>query len=522
MAADDANRTGPLVSVLIPTYNRRRYLSVALSSVVHQDYTNLEIFVIRDGGEDVADVVNSFNDERIVFINRSENRGLAFTLNQALQRARGKYMCYLGDDDLFYAHHVGTLVDALENCTDCQVAYSDLYKTYCRIESDGKRQILSKVVEISRDFDRFLMLYFNHALHVSLMHTRDLLEKIGPYNESLNVLIDWDLTRRLVFFSDFYHVHQITGEFYSPVGDSDRISVQRRKDEKEFNRNVLTIRTTRPRKPWTKIKDLSVIFVTDRFDRQAGETLGSIWRNTFYPYQVYLSLPAVDSARLKTDMPNLIVVPVGANASQAERTNAVLARCEGEYVAVVPRGFPVEEMWVEDPLYALINSTAAREGFYSACSSDQMWAGVFRKDDLLAARRGFPNLSLRESLVSAGLTIREPTFEELPFQFDHILHQAQLAEKDGDWVQAARLFEHIRQHYQNDLWMKTLAAQALFKTGDHKKADVLASQVNHQRPTVDTLLLAAKVKRETKQFGDAIELLGKAENILEGKELIWT
>ncbi len=497
-------------------------MSVALSSVVHQDYTNLEIFVIRDGGEDVADVVNSFNDERIVFINRSENRGLAFTLNQALQRARGKYICYLGDDDLFYPHHVGTLVDAMENCTDCEVAYSDLYKTYCRIESDGKRQVLSKVVEISRDFDRFLMLYFNHALHVSLMHTRDLLEKIGPYNESLNVLIDWDLTRRLVFFSDFYHVHQITGEFYSPVGDSDRISVQRRKDQKEYNRNVLTIRTTRPPKPWTKIKDLSIIFITDRFDRQAGETLGAIWRNTFYPYQVYLALPAVDSARLKTDMPNLIMAPVGANSSQAERINAVLARCEGEYIAVVPRGFPVEEMWVEDPLYALINSKAARDGFYSACSSNQMWAGVFRKDDLLVARRSFPNLSLRESLASAGLTIREPTFEELPFQFDHILHQAQLAEKDGDWVQAARLFEHIRQHYQNDLWMKTLAAQALFKTGDHKKAGALARQVNHHRPTVDTLLLAAKVKRETKQFGDAVELLRKAENILEGKELIWT
>ncbi len=70
--------------------------------------------------------------------------------------------------------------------------------------------------------------------------------------------------------------------------------------------------------------------------------------------------------------------------------------------------------------------------------------------------------------------------------------------------------------------MKTLAAQALFKTGDHKKADALASQVNGERPTVDTLLLEAKVKRETKQFGGAIELLGKAENILEGKELIWT
>ncbi|MHC4891251.1 MAG: glycosyltransferase family 2 protein, partial [Planctomycetota bacterium] len=104
MARDNERKVGPIVSVLIPTYNRRRYLPVALSSVVHQDYNNLEIFVIRDGGEDVCDVVSSFDDPRIIFINRKENRGLPFTLNEALVRAQGKYVCYLGDDDRYYPH----------------------------------------------------------------------------------------------------------------------------------------------------------------------------------------------------------------------------------------------------------------------------------------------------------------------------------------------------------------------------------------------------------------------------------
>ena len=206
-------KAGPLVSVLIPTHNRRKTLPVAIASVVRQDYGNLEIFVIRDGGEQVGDIVGSFNDPRIVFMDREQNRGVAFTLNEALARAQGKYICYLGDDDLYYPAHVSTLLDALENAGDCEVAYSDLYKTYCRPGPDGSREVLSKVVEISRDFDRFLMLYFNHSLHVSLMHTRDILDKIGPYNEKLTVLIDWDLTRRLVFFSDFHHVHRDFPDF---------------------------------------------------------------------------------------------------------------------------------------------------------------------------------------------------------------------------------------------------------------------------------------------------------------------
>ena len=182
---------GPLVSVLLPTYNRRRYLPQALKSIVRQTYRNLEIFVVNDGGEDVSGIVQSFNDPRIVFINRHENRGKPYSLNEALARARGKYVAYLDDDDLYYPCHVATLVDVLERQTDCQVAYSDLYKVYCNVLPDGGREVLSKCVEISRDFDRFLMLYFNHALHVSLMHRRDLLDKTGPYNEDLTVLIDY-------------------------------------------------------------------------------------------------------------------------------------------------------------------------------------------------------------------------------------------------------------------------------------------------------------------------------------------
>ena len=522
MAKDIESKVGPMVSVLVPTFNRPRYLSEALASALHQSYRNLQVIVINDGGEDVSDIVNSFNDQRIIFINRKENHGKAFSLNEALARAEGKYIAYLDDDDLYYPHHIETLVNALENRSDCQVAYSDLYKTYCKISPDGSRQVLSKVVEVSRDFDRFLMLYFNHALHVSLMHRRDLLEKTGLYNEQLNVLIDWDITRRLAFFSDFHHVCEITGEFYSPVGESDRISVQQRKDENEYLKNLLTIRTTRPAKPWTKIKDMSIIFTPDRLNKQAGKTLGSIWRHTFYPYKIYLPLPHTDFNRLNTDMPNIINVPVNFPASETKRIDTALAVCDGEYIVIVPSGFDIEEMWIEDPLYALINNSDAREGFELEGSTDMLWAVVVKKDDLKYARESFPHLSICESLKAAGIVIRQLRPEEIPFQFDQLLQQARSAEKDGNWVQAARLFEYIAEHHQNELWMKTLAAKAFFKAGGHNRAAKLSCQVNRHRPTVDTLLLEAKVSREEKNFNSAIDLLKRAEQILEGSELLWT
>ncbi len=511
-------KSGPVVSVLLPTFNRPLYLAKALDSIVRQSYRNLQIIVVNDGGSDVTGVVESFNDPRIVFINRRQNRGLPFTLNEALARVQGKYVCYLGDDDIYYPHHVGTLVDTLESRNDCTVAYSDLYKVYCKTNPDQTRTALSKVVEVSRDFDRFLILYFNNVLHVSLMHRTDLIEKTGTYNEDLNVLIDWDMTRRLAFFSDFHHIPEITGEFYQPVGDTDRISFKQRLNKQEYARNVLTIRTTRPSKPWVKFSDLSIVFLSDKLDRQAGTTMGLIWQYTFYPYKLYLPLPSENFIRLNTDMPNVVMVPVPSADTQLQRIGRVLTDCVGDYVAVVPAGFPVRDMWLEDSLYALLNTPNKREAFELEGSTPACRSVVARKEHLHLASIKYPHLPIHEALVASSISVRRLRPEEIPFQFDTLLQRAREGEKKGNWKQAAEDYEYIGEHYGNQLWMKSLAANAFFKAGNFTGAAELVSWINQRRPTVDTLLLEAKLKRRKRDFGAALSLLKKAGDILAGEE----
>ena len=524
--SDSSNKFGnnsskPLVSVLVPTFNRPGYLCQALSSVLNQNYKNLQIIVINDGGEEVGGIINSLNDVRLKYIDRKENRGKAFSINQALEQAEGKYIAYLDDDDLYYPDHIETLVNVLENETDCQVAYTDLYKAYCKVFPDGKRQVLSKVVEVSRDFDRFLMLYFNHVLHVSLMHQRDLIEKTGPYNENLSVLIDWDMTRRLAFFSDFYHICSVTGEYYHPMGDCDRISVQQRKNKKEYHRNVLTIRTTRPDKPWPKIQDMSIIFVTDEFNKEAGKKICSIWQNTFYPYKLYLPISESDLNRINTDMPNLVFVPVDPSFSKAERIDAAIKSCDGHYIAIVPDSLKIEEMWVEKSLYALINCSIDRQAFLLAESDNENLAVIIKKENIEYARKSFPHLNLPESLKAAGISLRMPDYEEYPFQFDNILHQAMSEEKNGNWLQAAEMYMYLAENHMNQLWMKRFAAKALFKAGKHNMAASIFDEINQQRPTAETLLLEAKFRREEKKYNSAIELLHEAEKTIQGKEFVW-
>ncbi|MHC4194336.1 MAG: glycosyltransferase family 2 protein, partial [Planctomycetota bacterium] len=77
MAESSERKVGPMVSVLIPTFNRPRYLFEALASVLQQNYRRLQVIVVNDGGQDVSDVVDSFREPCIIYINEKENRGKA-------------------------------------------------------------------------------------------------------------------------------------------------------------------------------------------------------------------------------------------------------------------------------------------------------------------------------------------------------------------------------------------------------------------------------------------------------------
>ena len=172
-------------------------------------------------------------------------------------------------------------------------------------------------------------------------------------------------------------------------------------------------------------------------------------------------------------------------------------------------------MWIENPLFALMNNRQSRRGYEPEGTTNELWAVAVTKDDLQHARKSFPNLPVRESLNAAGIVLKHPDFEEMPFQFDNLLQQAFSAEKDKNFSQAGQIFEYIADNHRNELWMKRLAAKAFFKAADYTRATELSHSINQQQPTVGTLLLEAKIKRENEDFNSAIDLLKTAEQILE-------
>jgi glycosyltransferase involved in cell wall biosynthesis len=109
---------GPLVTVLIATYNRSEVLRYAVASALRQSYERLEVLVVGDAcSDDSEQVVAQVQavDSRVRWINLPENSGSQAGPNQAgLEQARGELVAYLGHDDLWRRDHVALLVADIE------------------------------------------------------------------------------------------------------------------------------------------------------------------------------------------------------------------------------------------------------------------------------------------------------------------------------------------------------------------------------------------------------------------------
>ncbi|WP_414548665.1 glycosyltransferase family 2 protein [Anabaena sp. CCY 0017] len=177
----------PLVSVVIPTYNRPEYLHQAISSAINQTYQNIEIIVSDNcSPENPQEIVESFGDPRIRFWRQPQNLGMIANQMHAFKMARGKYLASLHDDDMWNQDFLAKLVPPLEENSNLILAFCDQYI----IDANSKiKHTLTKVNTRS---------YKRHQLAAGVHQP---FYKIGLIDQSIataaaclirNDLIDWD------------------------------------------------------------------------------------------------------------------------------------------------------------------------------------------------------------------------------------------------------------------------------------------------------------------------------------------
>ncbi len=115
----------PRVTVIIPTFNRAHFLAQAIASVLAQTFSDFEVIVVDDGStDDTAVVATAFQDDRVVYV-RQQNAGRSAARNRGLALARGEFIAFLDDDDLYLPHKLQEQVSFLDQQLEVDIVVSD-------------------------------------------------------------------------------------------------------------------------------------------------------------------------------------------------------------------------------------------------------------------------------------------------------------------------------------------------------------------------------------------------------------
>lgn len=117
----------PFFSIVIPLYNKEKFIVETINSALNQSYENFEIIVINDGSTDNSLIeVNNIQDKRITTYT-TKNQGVSNARNNGMENASADYICFLDADDYWHPNHLKTLHKLILNFPDCGL-YATAYK----------------------------------------------------------------------------------------------------------------------------------------------------------------------------------------------------------------------------------------------------------------------------------------------------------------------------------------------------------------------------------------------------------
>jgi hypothetical protein len=211
MAAMSSERA-PLVTVVVRTRDRPALLKQALASLAAQTMTDFETVVVNDGGAPPdAAALGAPANTRVV--DTAPPHGRSRALNTGVEEARGRFVAFLDDDDLWLPEHLETLSRFLSGEHGHRAAYTDAERVLFTLSDDGVYRETRRFPPESRELDATGLLYRNHVPLICLMAEKAALLEAGPYDESLDLYEDWEHLVRLAALTRIHHIRRVTAVY---------------------------------------------------------------------------------------------------------------------------------------------------------------------------------------------------------------------------------------------------------------------------------------------------------------------
>ena len=201
----------PLISVIIPVYNRKDIVMNAIDSVLSQTYENFELIVVDDASTDgTTELLKEIDHDKVRVIYHEKNKYASGARNTGLKESKGEIIVYLDSDNLLDERYLEATAGAFLCLPDAGAIYSAQY----RFETYDSKPIHIQFSALNKS-----LLHNHNFIDINCFaHRKSVCETVGGFDETLQSAEDWDLILRIINEYKIYSVPFLLSKYYLGVG----------------------------------------------------------------------------------------------------------------------------------------------------------------------------------------------------------------------------------------------------------------------------------------------------------------
>jgi glycosyltransferase involved in cell wall biosynthesis len=243
-----------MISIIIPTKNRKELLEYTIRNILNQSYKNFEIIIIDDHSTDgTSEFIKSLQNKKII-VRDNIGEGPGAARNTGLNLASGEYIKFFDSDDLMTRNLLEDQLIKLQ-LTGADIAYSPFFMA--KLNPDESWELTDSIIQYEpipkeKSINQWMMRGFNIPIPCFLFK-KSFLEKVGNWKEDIISSEDWDYLWRIGMLSPkmahsnqsafLYRIHQnqtMLGHTSSSVRDIDRLKCMFNVREQENSEHRFT------------------------------------------------------------------------------------------------------------------------------------------------------------------------------------------------------------------------------------------------------------------------------------------
>ena len=196
----------PIVSVIIPTYNRAYCIKRTIDSVLNQSFKDFDIFVIDNNSTDnTEEIINSYNNPKIIFKKIENNGVIAISRNKGIFLSRAKYIAFLDSDDWWKPEKLKISIKFLEDGNDLTCHGLEIFRTK---RNKPSKEYTKYTYKFKKSFFESFLKDGNTISTSSIIVRREIISKLGGFFEckSLSGSEDYDMWLRISSITNKFYV----------------------------------------------------------------------------------------------------------------------------------------------------------------------------------------------------------------------------------------------------------------------------------------------------------------------------